>query len=161
MLYISQSINLNFSESFTWNFRTLTTISQSKIAQTSPPPSINLVTVNLQYPRLPPTPKILRIRPKYGKYSKIKWRGGSCFFNLRVCKITMHSDNFQELKRSRGRLSCQLPKHSNDIQLSHKTRHTSRIAALPSPKLPKVFEPNIMRYLFWNLNYEKLKILIT
>ena len=97
-----------------------TTISQIKLAQTSPPPSINLVTVNLQYSLLSPTPKILRLRPKYGKYSKIKWRG---FFNLRVCKITMHSDNFQDLKRSRGTLSCQLPKHSNDIQLSHKTRH--------------------------------------
>ena len=59
-----------------------TTISQSKITQTSPPPSINLVTVNLQYSLLSPTPKILRLRPKYGKYSKIKWRGGVMFLQL-------------------------------------------------------------------------------
>ena len=80
----SQNFNVIFIESFTWNFRTLTTISQSKIAQTSPPPSINLVTVNLQYPLLPPTPKILRLRPKYGKYSKIKWRGGVMFLQPKM-----------------------------------------------------------------------------
>ena len=58
-------------------------ISQSKIAQTSPPPSINLVTVKLQYPLLPPTPKKLRLRPKYGKYSNLRWRGGVMFPQLK------------------------------------------------------------------------------
>ena len=37
-----------------------TTISQSKIAQTSPPPSINLATVNLEYPLLPLHTKNIR-----------------------------------------------------------------------------------------------------
>ena len=140
-----------------------TTISQSKIAQTSPPPSINLVTVNLQYPLLPPTPKILRLRSKYGKYSKIKWRGGVMFlqFKSTYVKLQCIAIIFKDSKE----VGAHFHVISRNIQMT--SSYLTKLDILlglcltPLQNYQKWSNQNIMRYLLWDFNYEKLKILIT